>query len=84
MHKTYVGPISDRYRQTPADMPPSSRYRPDVGMFAGANMALLTSHNITPHQTSYIYFHIKSITYNNRHTGYINELLSHFVIVYTK
>jgi len=37
MHKQYmyVGPISFRYRKTPADMPPSSRYRPHVGMFAG-------------------------------------------------
>jgi len=35
MHRTYVGPTSARCRQTPADIPPSSRYRPDVGMFAG-------------------------------------------------
>ena len=35
MHRTYVGPTSARYQQTPADIPPSSRYRPDVGMFAG-------------------------------------------------
>ena len=28
------------------------------------NIALLTSRSITPHQNSYIYFHIQPITYN--------------------
>ena len=48
MHRTYVGPTSARCRQTPADIPPSSRYRPDVGMFAGmflCTMFLKKAHN---------------------------------------
>ena len=39
------------------------------------NIALLTSRNITPHQNSYIYFHIQPITYK-----YLSEMFTCFCL----
>ena len=72
MHRTYVGPTSARCWQTPADIPPSSRYRPDVGMFAGKG--LLTHIVLRRHVISTMRFLIDTfrmthmaIRYHNAH-----------------
>jgi len=63
MHRKYVGPTSARCRQTPADIPPSSRYRPDVGMFAGMQYAkgqLVRKYPITCISYADIVFYFKN------------------------